>query len=101
MGSADGYLYALKVDGGEVKWRYKTQGFIESSPAISGDGTVYVGAYTVDVTGKKGWIYALGPDGTLVWSHDFHGESVMSSPAIGEDGTLYIATNKTLYAFKD
>ncbi|MBU0698856.1 MAG: PQQ-binding-like beta-propeller repeat protein, partial [Proteobacteria bacterium] len=43
---------------GTLKWRYKTGNYIDSSPAIGSDGTVYVGSWDNS-------LYALNPDGTL------------------------------------
>ncbi|HEY5001095.1 MAG TPA: PQQ-binding-like beta-propeller repeat protein, partial [Candidatus Cryosericum sp.] len=69
-------------------WKYKTNGRIWSSPAIAGDGTIYVGS-----NGR--YLYALHPDGTLKWkyrtSHWIISASV-SSPAISSDGTIYVAS---------
>ena len=41
------------VDAGALKWRYQTGGSV-SSPAIGGDGSVYIGSY-------DGYIYAISP----------------------------------------
>ena len=46
MGSEDYYLYAINPDG-LLKWKYKTDGEIYSSPAIGSDGTIYVGSWMV------------------------------------------------------
>ena len=71
------------------------QGYVDSSPSIGSDGTVYVGgscanAYTCG-------LYAINPDGTERWN--FTGGGVESSPAIGNDGTVYVGSdNGYLYA---
>ena len=43
---------------GSLKWKYKTDDFIESSPAIDSNGTIYVGSY-------DNHLYAINPDGSL------------------------------------
>ena len=43
VGSYDGHIYAIDPDG-TLDWRYKTGGWIDSSPVIGDDGTVYVGS---------------------------------------------------------
>ena len=73
--------YNTSNNNGTLKWKYQTGNWIHSSsPAISSDGTVYVG---------DGPLYALNPDGTLRWKYgtDY---SISSSPTIALDGTIYI-----------
>lgn len=71
VGSYDGFLYAFTAGGG-FQWAYFTNNPIRSSPAIGGDGTVFVGA------GSK--LFAIRSDGNLQWDYDTDGE-VQSSPA--------------------
>ena len=61
-----------------------------SSPAISSNGTIYLGG------GLK--LYALNIDGTVKWSTAMN-NSTRSSPAIGPDGRIYIGGNGRFYAF--
>jgi large repetitive protein len=76
-----------------VKWRYKTDWAILSSPVIDTDGTVYVGS-------NDNYFYAIKPDGTLKWRFQT-GNFVYSTPAIGKDGTIYVGSNLGyLYAIK-
>ena len=44
MGSFDGYFYALDSDG-TARWKFFTGNYIESSPAIAEDGTIYFGCW--------------------------------------------------------
>jgi len=86
----DGYLYSIRPDG-TYKWRYKTGGRLSISPAIGGDGTIYVGS-------GDGFLYALYPSGGLKWRYETEG-GVSSSPAIGADGTVYVGSDDDyLYA---
>ncbi|HPP12572.1 MAG TPA: PQQ-binding-like beta-propeller repeat protein, partial [bacterium] len=67
-----------------LKWKFKADAAIVSSPAIGSDGSVYF-------TSEKGTLYALAPDGTLRWSFR-PGGTIRSSPALGSDGTVYLST---------
>jgi len=43
VGSYDGYLYALDRKTGAMKWRYRTEKSVRSSPAVD-DHAVYFGS---------------------------------------------------------
>ncbi len=68
-----------------MKWTFKTNGVITSSPAIDSDGNIYFGSWD-----KK--LYALSPDGTLLWSFTTGGV-IRSSPTIGPDRTIYFGSS--------
>jgi len=77
---------------GALKWRFKTDGQIVSSPAIAADGTVYVGS-------EDNYFYAINRDGSLKWRFKTGG-IIRSSPAIASDGTVYVGSfDGKLYAF--
>ena len=98
-------LYAINPDGTE-KWHwtpplYSSLGlvdFIDSTPAVASDGTLYVGCWN-----RR--LYALYPNGTQKWEF-YDGSSgkncrgfVLTSPAIAPDGTIYMGNNNgKLYA---
>jgi outer membrane protein assembly factor BamB len=87
-------VVALEAATGIQKWRFKTEGDVESSPTLAPDGTLYFGADDANV-------YALNSgDGSLKWYFPFpDGSDTDSSPALSSDGTLYIGSDKgTLYA---
>jgi len=83
FGDFSNNIYAIYPDG-TLKWSYKTDMWIWSTPAIGDDGTVYVTSY-------DDYLYALNPDGSLKWRF-LSGGSISSSPAIGDDGTIYFDT---------
>ncbi|MGA1823181.1 MAG: PQQ-binding-like beta-propeller repeat protein [bacterium] len=99
IGSNDTTLYALKSDF-TLKWKYKTDGAIISSPALSNDGeTVYVGSL-------DGKLYALhydsltydadDPNSLLQWAYSGKDNplgEIWGSPAIGDNGTIYIGSD--------
>jgi len=75
-----------------VKWTFPTAGDVNSSPAISYDGTIYVGS--------SDYLYAINPDGSEKWRYWLIGAVDYHSPAIGPDGTIYMTTMSypTVYA---
>ncbi|MGD0465565.1 MAG: PQQ-binding-like beta-propeller repeat protein [Gammaproteobacteria bacterium] len=79
---------------GELKWKYQTESYLRSSPAIASDGTIYVGS-------EGGFLYAVYPNGMLKWRYQISGlESIDSSPAIATDGTIYVGASHVLgYGF--
>ena len=69
---------------GLLKWKFKTEDEVRSSPAIGQDGTIYVGS-------EDHHLYAINPDGSLKWKFKTGGE-VAFSPAIAQDGTIYVGS---------
>ncbi len=90
IGAYDGYLYAINPDG-TIKWSYKldAQSTGHSSPAIGGDGTIYVCGGTL--------LFAVNPDGTELWRKEIG--KAESSPVIGEDGTIYIGSGQDDFGY--
>ena len=79
-------IYALNPNGSQ-KWSYTPGEPIEvCTPAIGGDGTLYVGS-------TDGYMYALADNGTsaaLKWNTNIgFGFPIYSSPVIAPDGTIY------------
>ena len=67
-------------------WVFKTGGFIESSPAIGKDGTIYFGS-------TDNFVYAVdGKTGAKKWSFETK-SPIQSSPAIGSNGNVYIGSD--------
>ena len=68
-------LGADKKNPGTVLWEFKTGEFVDSSPTIGSDGTVYVGS-------RDNKLYALnGKSGVKLWEFR-SGSQMLSSPAI-------------------
>ncbi len=100
----NGHFIAVNPDG-SLKWSVNTKGYVNSSPAIALDGTIYVGshyatkAYGVDASTlidvgslTTGYLNAINPNGTVKWFKDLFG-AVDSSPAVGLDGTIYVGSD--------
>jgi outer membrane protein assembly factor BamB len=87
---------ALAQADGSFRWSFSVQGYVESSPAIGPDGTIYVGVQTPSDTG---WFWAITPSGGLRGRFETP-ERISSSPAIDTDGTVYVGCfDGNLYAF--
>jgi outer membrane protein assembly factor BamB len=86
-------LYAINPNG-TLKWNFnlgERRYISHSSPAISADGTIYVGTNIGETAG--GEIIAVNIDGTERWRKKIADEWVDSSPSIAEDGTVYIGSS--------
>jgi len=87
------YLTALYPNGTR-KWQYtfgSDRNSHHSSPAISADGTIYIGVSTEDV--YAGYIFAINRDGTLKWQKKISNERCTSSSAIDNQGNVYIGSS--------
>jgi outer membrane protein assembly factor BamB len=112
-GSKDHRLYAFRdLDSTDERvWQHAFGVFyssrlVDASPAIGGDGTIYVGTDQYGASGitpepADTSFWAVNPDGSLKWGF-YVGDGVESSPAIGPDGTLYFGSyDSCLFAVKD
>lgn len=63
FGSADGYVYAVAKENGELRWKFQTGGAIAGAPAIAGEAVI--------VSGRATTVHALSSrDGTPLWSFE-------------------------------
>ena len=79
---------------GTEKWKFNfgsDKWIGKSSPAISADGTIYIGVNKGDDNG--GYIYAINPDGSKHWHKKLAKYHVSSSPSIAKNGTVYIGSS--------
>jgi outer membrane protein assembly factor BamB len=92
-------LLAIHPDG-TLKWSVPTQLWIQSSPSIGADGTLYVGTthHPLDI---PAWFYAITPEGQIKWKYDTFDDvkdmppaqlnppDIYNSPAIDSNGRIY------------
>jgi outer membrane protein assembly factor BamB len=77
-------------------WRFETDGWVETTPTISNDGTIYFGG---NFGGLPYYLIAITINGSYKWKYKANNLIMGSSPAIAEDGTIYIgAWDDFLYA---
>jgi len=90
LGSSNDIYFLAINPNGSVKWQFQAGSIINSSPAISEDGMIYVGS------GR--YLYALNSSGSLEWQYETYG-TIYYSPAIAPDNTIYVGSNDNyLYA---
>lgn len=97
IGSDDGFLYCLDIDG-KLLWKTKLNGKIRSSsPCLSFDEdqrpSVFIGTY-------NGGMFCLNQStGMIRWSKQIT-KPVMASPAIIKDKAFFAASDKRIYCFQ-
>ena len=84
-------VYAVNP-GGTQKWARQVGSSQFTTPAIAGDGTLYMACADSN-------LYALHPDGSMKWTFHAGGPFGRSSPVVAPDGTVYVgADDHDLYA---
>jgi outer membrane protein assembly factor BamB len=98
FGSSDGNLYAVNAGNGSLKWKFKTNGIIHTSPALY-NGVVYFGSwdtylYAIDAqTGKEKWKFKTKEQPIY---HVLEG--IQASPAIADSIVYFGARDGFFYA---
>ncbi|HSP14996.1 MAG TPA: IPT/TIG domain-containing protein [Thermoanaerobaculia bacterium] len=81
----------LRDVAGRIRWRFQADAdYIQSRPAVAGDGTVYA----IDVYGH---LYALAPDGALRWIFNAT-LTGFGNVSVGPDGTIYTGSTSSIFA---
>lgn len=65
-----------------LKWKFGTDGPIESSPVVSNSNDIFV-------TSRDGHLYGLASNGVELWPSYNTASLVTAEPALGADGILY------------
>ena len=94
VGATDNFVYAFDAGNGDLKWKYRTDGWIASSPTVK-DGVLYVGS-------EDGHVYALDAlNGNLKWNAKTD-QAVRTTPLVmnfgGKDALIVGSTDGKLYA---
>ncbi len=102
MGDASGTVYAIRLDNGAVRWKFKTQGPVYSTPEVAGD--------IVIIASADGAVYALeAANGKEVW-RAYSSRPVVACPRVdgnkvfigSSDGSFRafdVNTGKTLWTY--
>ena len=78
---------------GKAQWAVDTGARIYGTPAVAGDGTIFVG-------NEAGGFYAVDPAGNVIAARAATGVAFNGSPVIGADGTVYVGSGDgKLFAF--
>lgn len=94
IGSADGNVYALDADTGEIRWKFQTGEKVRATPTVE-NGIVYIGSW-------DGFLYALdAKSGQLHWKYDaaphtdppFYYRPIQTK-ALVYNGLVYCASRK-------
>ena len=81
-------VYCLDADTGDLIWDFKTEGQVDSSPAL------YEGKVVVGTQGRIGTIVFLNANsGAVIWRYETEG-GVISSPAVYYGKVFAVSTSK-------
>jgi len=103
FGSSDGNMYAINAATGKLKWAFKTNGLIHTSPALY-NGKLYFGSwdtyfYAIDATtGKQLWKFKTGDQPTIHLMEGIQGSAACSNGMVyfgARDGYLYALNTTT------
>jgi outer membrane protein assembly factor BamB len=87
VGSDDGNIHAIDITSGKLKWKYQTNGKVDTPTAKN--GAVYAGSFDNN-------IYALDYKGNLIWQYSAGGSTF--SPPIVYNNILYGGFDRNIYA---
>lgn len=94
FGSSDKHVYAVDALSGKLRWKFKTEGIVHTTPAVH-DGILYVGSwdtylYALDAaTGKKLWKFKTGENPGMT--------GIQSSPTVASGSVFFGARDANLY----
>jgi outer membrane protein assembly factor BamB len=82
--------YDTSENDGQLKWKITTSFYLQSSPIIDSDGTIYI-------HDNNDVLYAINSNGTQKWNNSYNGMN--HTPALDSNGIIYIGSyNNKLYA---
>jgi outer membrane protein assembly factor BamB len=101
-------ILAIHPKDGTLKWSVKTKLWIQASPSIGPNGTLYAGTshHPLDV---PAWFYAILPNGKIKWKYDTYKDvkdipaarqnppDIYNSPAIDSNGRIYFGNEVGLF----
>ena len=95
IGNDDNYLYAItdEESAGTLKWRFQTNGDIDSKPLVHEDGTIWVGS-------NDNYLYVIDSNGLQIDRFNLY-DDVRAGPIQGSDGAVYVGSNNNkVFAYK-
>ncbi|MGB6223631.1 PQQ-binding-like beta-propeller repeat protein [Haloferula sp.] len=91
IGSKDRHLHAVDTTTGELLWKYRTGGPIESSPLVFDDAVVF--------GSNDGRLYAVTFEGEELWTLDL-GEKLTAPPIYAQDRLIITGGKGTVFVIK-
>ena len=98
IGSGDSHVYALDLETGRARWRFRTGDVVHASPAVS-QGVVYIGSwdrnmYALDAeSGRELWRFQTGND-TVIYNQ----VGIASSAAVANGAVYFGCRDGHFYA---
>jgi outer membrane protein assembly factor BamB len=87
VGGSDGFVYALDVATGAIRWKTHSMGAVDASPAVGGN---LVLASAEDLAGGQSRLYALdATSGRIVWTYSPAAPATGGSAVTVADGRVY------------
>ncbi len=103
IGAKDGYVYNVNAANGKINWKFKTEGIVRSTAAVSGN-LVFFGdtdgiLYAVDLlTGKESWRFFTFGHGLKNEDFGFDRRAIISSPVIAKEKLIVGCRDGFFYA---
>lgn len=103
VGSGDGFVYALDVASGALRWKFRTGNVVHATPAVFHD-TVYIGSwdsyfYALNAqTGAERWRFKTGEDPVISNQVGIQSSAVIADGFVVfgcRDGNLYALNSAT------
>jgi outer membrane protein assembly factor BamB len=101
-------ILAIRPEDGTIKWSVETGLWIQASPSIGPDGTLYAGT-THHPLNVPAWFYAISPEGRIKWKYDTYDDvkdlppaklnppDIYNSPAVDSNGLIYFGNEVGLF----
>ena len=95
----DGWLKCYSLEG-EMKWQYRANGPVQSSPAVTGNGVVFLS--NINLSGNHSTLYFLDKTGCKYFTYEITPHQwALSSPAIGCGSIIFASDNGHVYCISD
>jgi len=95
----EGWLKCYSLDG-DMKWEYRANGPIQSSPAVTGNGVVFLS--NINLSGNHSTLYFLDKTGREHFTYEITPHQwALSSPAIGSGSIIFASDNGYIYCISD
>jgi len=99
VGNNEGWLKCFSFDG-KMEWEYYANGPVQSSPAVTGNGVVFLS--NINLSGNHSTLYFLDKAGSKFFTYKITPHQwALSSPAIGSGSIIFASDNGHIYCISD